>query len=184
MCPCYAANLVPPSGSAGWVVSGAILGVFMLASIGLYISHRRGDTRAAMHAAHVWGLIRDGCAFAFSRGRGHVPADSFGRRRHQQAAGSAPAAVAGAAASPDGGGARRQANCGQASLLHHAASAGNASKLRTLLLASREAAAAGGGPSATAHPILRGGGLDAGDHRRYTPFTVACAGGPALPTGP
>jgi hypothetical protein len=108
----------------------------------------------------VAGLVVDGVEFLRNRGHGrHLLQGSGGGG--SDSGGTTPPGCTGHAI--------RQAKRGQAGPLHHAASAGNATKLQALLAEKGKAEAA------------QMDTINAGDHRRYTPFILAAAGGCHLP---
>jgi len=154
-------------GGGGW---GATL-LLLLVSLGLvYSLAAAANPAAAQQHWAFWrsfaGLVRDGVSFSLGRGGGG--GDGQARLLDE---GAAPPAHGGAAAPSHGGAVvssqprrgseSRQASRGSPSPLHHAASTGNHATLQRLLDAGA------------------GGALDRGDHRSFTPFHVACAGGSA-----
>ena len=145
-------------GGGGW---GATL-LLLLASLGLVYSLAAAASPAARQHWAFWrsfaGLVRDGVSFSLGMGRGG--GDGQARLLDE---GAAPPAQGGAAvpSQPRRGPEPRQASRGRPSPLHHAASTGNHATLKRLL-------GAGAGEV-----------LDRGDHRSFTPFHVACAGGSA-----
>lgn len=183
---------VVPDGDGGWSLVAAIFGVILLYLCGgLYLGRKRGH-RTHIHveqSKQVWGLVRDGWAFALSRGRVRratttaVTSKAHGSRADgaritskqiPDAAMTRPAALA-------------HATRGTPGLLHFAASTGDTAKLELLLRQiSRGRGDTGtlrhmrsgeqSSPAATAELAPE---LNRGDHRRYTPFVTACAGGHA-----
>jgi hypothetical protein len=176
---------VVPDGDGGWVLIVAALAVGLVYVVGgVYLGRQRTGRITHLHieqGRQIWGLVQDGCAFtlAVSRGGGVAAARRPGGGGQAVGSGGGSAGGPNAAAavgSGKGGGAggssrlglAPQATRGQgAGPLHHAASVGDATKLQALLAAM--AMAEGGGQPK----------IDAGDHRQYTAFTAACAGGHA-----
>ena len=137
-----------------YVAGGIARGAAIQRSVGLRVHPHFQAWRG------LWGLVLDGCSFAGGGGRG----GSGGARRRSGYAPAPSKAPDGAEVAVAGASASCRAHRGKAGLpLHHAASVGDGSKLAALLLHDQ-----GGGGSRC---------LDSGDHRSYTPYHVACAGG-------
>ena len=174
---------IVPDGDEGWslVVAVSVVSLLYICG-GLHLGRRRG-LRTHIHieqSKQLWGLVQDGWAFARSRGRLRSPLSTTRAMTGARGSGRANSNISASGYSTDSKCLR--ATRGKPGPLHHAASIGDAATLQLLLgrVASRGVASdTGGEADADADATALVPEIDRGDHRQYTPFATACAGGHA-----